>query len=328
MGWSEGGVIGLTNPKFVKPIEFVSRPGYRSGLGADQNNLMPPASRKKRKLKPGEKHEDFEQKMLPTDENGVVRHTKSLDEKLVPISKLGMQVGSLVGIISGRHDGLYARVLRIGSDDQVAVRLEASDEEVIVAKGDLTLINESKLQQEHPALKFAQQYEKTNDNDKEKNNDKSKEHIKNSNSKHTNSKDKDQDLSKSESSSKSAFGSSKSWLFPHTIVRIISKSFANGKYYLKKGKIVDVIGGGQCTLQLLETKKLVEVQQKMLETVIPRVGDKVMIVEGTHSGQVGKLMAKSTDESCGQAVIQLAGDLSINNFNLDSITHYTDPSNH
>lgn len=60
----------------------------------------------------------------------------------------------------------------------------------------------------------------------------------------------------------------------------------------------------------------------MLETVIPRVGDKVMIVDGSKFGQVGKLMAKNTDD----AVVQLLSDLSIDNHSLDSITHYTDPA--
>jgi hypothetical protein len=50
MGWEPGKPIGLTNAKFVEPIEFVARPGHRSGLGAKFEEILPPT---RKKLKPG-----------------------------------------------------------------------------------------------------------------------------------------------------------------------------------------------------------------------------------------------------------------------------------
>jgi len=34
MGWSPGTPIGITNPQVIVPMEYVQRPGYRTGLGA------------------------------------------------------------------------------------------------------------------------------------------------------------------------------------------------------------------------------------------------------------------------------------------------------
>jgi hypothetical protein len=56
MGWSEGAPIGVgDNAKVVPVTEFVSRPGYRTGLGATP--LAAPPPKKKKIIKPGESRE-------------------------------------------------------------------------------------------------------------------------------------------------------------------------------------------------------------------------------------------------------------------------------
>jgi len=124
MGWAPGGPIGLTNPKVVEPIEFLTRPGYRTGLGA---TAKPPDIKTKKYIKPGESRTPKEREVLPPDASGRVRHYKTLDEKLVPESKLGIRVGVLVSIIAGRHEGLIGRVQKI-LDQQLTLRLESSHE--------------------------------------------------------------------------------------------------------------------------------------------------------------------------------------------------------
>jgi hypothetical protein len=85
-----------------------------------------------------------------------------------------MSIGQLVGIVSGTHEGLYARV--IGSEDDdvgmcfyflvlylfvvftylliEVVRLESSSEDVAVPKSDVSIVDLSQLSKGHPALKF------------------------------------------------------------------------------------------------------------------------------------------------------------------------------
>jgi len=195
MGWSEGTPIGLTNPKVVEPIEFSQRPGFRAGLGASVESILPP-TRKKRKLKPGEKEEDFEAKVLPPSADGHMRHIKKLDEKLVPISKIGIQPGVLVAVVSGSHDGLSARVLKILENDSLLIQLSSSYEEVVVSKSDVIMINETELSESHPALQFMKTSKDQETDTPNKNSDGTDTAIKASdgtdkdNSKHNNSEKK------------------------------------------------------------------------------------------------------------------------------------------
>lgn len=55
MGWTPGAAIGLTNAKAIEPIEFVKRPGYRTGLGAKAVTEELP--NEKKFIKPGESRE-------------------------------------------------------------------------------------------------------------------------------------------------------------------------------------------------------------------------------------------------------------------------------
>jgi len=136
-------------------------------------------------------------------------------------------------------------------------------------------------------------------------------------------KDKVNPPSKSSATKTSSLNSKSSWLFPQIVVRIISKSFSNGKYYLKKGVIDDVISPSKCSVQLMDSKQLIDVEQKMLETVIPKAGEKVMIVDGDHRGKIGKLLSKDKNES-GEAVaiVQLSQGLNVQSFDLDLVCHY------
>jgi len=105
------------------------------------------------------------------------------------------------------------------------------------------------------------------------------------------------------------------------VVRIISKSYAQGKYYLKKVTVEDVFQSGECTV--LFDGRLLEVDQHILETVIPETGSKVMIVLGEMAGKVGKLLSKSNENGKKRVIVQLQSDLSVHSFDLDSVTQYT-----
>jgi len=308
--WKPGDPVGLTNKKVVEPREFVVRPGYRTGLGVKPEDIVAP-QKKKKYIKPGESREDQEIKVL-TNEDGTLRSTKGLDEKLVPLSKTQMQVGSLVGIIAGPHEGLYARVIKMyESTDSVLIQLQSSHEEIKVPKSDLTLMDERKLNKEHPALKMGSESSKkgsssSKKDDKEKRKD-YKDDDKKDKQKDTGSSSEDKD----------------SWIYPGLVVRIVSKTFSDGKYYLKKGKIVDVITKSECTVQLLDTKKLVEAKQRYLETVIPKeLQEKVMIVQGANKGKIGTLMSKEKVGGETVAVVQLQVDFSVSHYSLDAICQF------
>ncbi len=107
-------------------------------------------------------------------------------------------------------------------------------------------MDEKRLKDSHPALLFMEEYEKRV---QDKTESKKPKYDKDKSEGATDSAQKKKDITSTAKSS---------WMFPHLIVRIVSKSFENGKHYLKKGTIVDVIDSQRCTVQLQESKKLVE----------------------------------------------------------------------
>jgi molybdopterin-guanine dinucleotide biosynthesis protein len=62
-----------------------------------------------------------------------------------------------------------------------------------------------------------------------------------------------------------------------------------------------------------------------LETVIPKIGGTVMIVNGNKNvGKTGTLMSKQTNEKGNKvAVVQLATDYSVDQYELDDICQYS-----
>jgi hypothetical protein len=121
------------------------------------------------------------------------------------------------------------------------------------------------------------------DRDRGRKDDKYREDKKKRSSDSDDNDSKKKSKSKSRDEGKGSGTSSKSWLFSGIVVRIISKSFQGGyaavsfivrawkmsrpvayilfvfsKYYLKKGSIVDVLTPQTCTVELLDTKKLVD----------------------------------------------------------------------
>ncbi|XP_018493171.1 protein MOS2 [Raphanus sativus] len=91
-----------------------------------------------------------------------------------------------------------------------------------------------------------------------------------------------------------------SWLRSHIKVRIVSKQLKGGRLYLKKGKVVDVVGPTTCDITMDETQELVQgVDQELLETALPRRGGPVLILLGKHKGVYGNLVEKDLDRETG-----------------------------
>jgi G patch domain and KOW motifs-containing protein len=116
------------------------------------------------------------------------------------------------------------------------------------------------------------------------------------------------------------------WLTSHIRVRIISKDFKRGKYYLNKGEIVDVVGPTTCDISIDETRELLQgVDQGMLETVLPKKGGAVLVLYGKHKGVYGDLVKKDLEVEMG--VVRNADSHELLNVQLEQIAEYLgDPS--
>ena len=107
--------------------------------------------------------------------------------------------------------------------------------------------------------------------------------------------------------------------FASTRVRIVSKSFQGGKYYLKKASVIDVLTPRTCVLQLEGGEVLTDVPQRALETALPKRGGAVTVLAGEHRGQRGTMLDKKGET----AAVQLTEDLSVHKICLDHIAEYT-----
>ena len=107
------------------------------------------------------------------------------------------------------------------------------------------------------------------------------------------------------------------WLHRDIIVRIISKSLANGEYYKHKAVVNRVIGKYEAEVEVLESSDrrgvekengagdVLRIDQDDLETVIPKVlGERVRILNGRHRGK--KARVQKLDKADYRAELKLA----------------------
>jgi hypothetical protein len=99
------------------------------------------------------------------------------------------------------------------------------------------------------------------------------------------------------------------WVRPDIRVRVRNKKLKDGKYYCKKAKVIDVISGTTCDIRLEDGGTLITVDQHDLETVLPPVGGRVVVVRGQHKNAVGNLLLRDSDKNVAQ--VQLVEDLSL-----------------
>jgi ribosomal protein S4E len=66
---------------------------------------------------------------------------------------------------------------------------------------------------------------------------------------------------------------------------------------------------------------MVEVAERDIETVIPKAGERVMVLFGEHRGQVGKILQKQADKEV--VIVQLEEDLDLVTLSFDDVAEYS-----
>ena len=99
----------------------------------------------------------------------------------------------------------------------------------------------------------------------------------------------------------------KIWMCPNMKVRIVDKSYKNGKYFKSKVMIVDVISKLGCICKTEDGHILENLSQNQLETVIPRESVEqralVMLTATSHKGRIGEIISRNKTKS--QLVVRL-----------------------
>jgi len=290
MGWTPGTGVGK-NKQVFDPIVLVKRPG-RLGLGAKLQQVLPPTHGKKRTgpVKQGESREPTAQ-MGALNADGSFRSRVSANESLVPLKLRQFEQGVRVAIVGGRHAGLFGRIEEMRDNNtRASVRL-GSDELVTVDK---------------TQLEFRDKYEQQQE-EKKQSKKRAADDI-------PSSKRRKKSSSSSSTSNKKPM---KLWIRPNIMVRIVSKKFKEGRFYEKKARIVDCIGGDLCTLELNDGRVLDQVKQSHLENVVGRKNQRVMILNGKEKGQLGTVLQR--DAKTQACLVQLDSTMDAHKMSYDDV---------
>ncbi|CAM6095547.1 unnamed protein product [Calypogeia fissa] len=112
-----------------------------------------------------------------------------------------------------------------------------------------------------------------------------------------------------------------SWLTSQIRVRIISKTLKGGRFYLKKGRIVDVVTPKECDILLDESGEILQqVKQDQLETALPKRGGRIMVVGGKYRGHLGKLIERDSEGEVG--LVQMEESFEMRTLDLDLLAEF------
>lgn len=99
------------------------------------------------------------------------------------------------------------------------------------------------------------------------------------------------------------------WLRKDIVVKCINKKLSDGKYYKRKGNVIKVHDRYTADVQMLRSGDVLRLDQSFLETVIPREGQKVKIVNGLNRGKIATLVRVDVDNFCAQLRVDKTGEI-------------------
>lgn len=179
MGWAGlGDPIGGINKAVCEPVQFAAR-GERMGLGATFAKVKDKDNRAgKRILKPGETREAVGVVRVggaaaasssggaagPTAAELKAKSLRSLGSRLIQVHSQQLRVGALVEIMDGPHRRSYAKIVSFADPASVAhvddvaitVRLNLSGEVVDLLRGQVEILDERAIPDDHPAFETAE----------------------------------------------------------------------------------------------------------------------------------------------------------------------------
>ncbi|XP_030514118.1 protein MOS2 [Rhodamnia argentea] len=220
-----------------------------------------------------------------------------------------LRVGKEVRIVGGSREdlfGLKGKIVEVVGSESVILNLSRREEEVKVRITDLTELGSA---EEEKFLRKMKELRIKNDStgSRRKSGNEVKRDVRNGG-------DKRGDSGKA------------GWLMSHIRVRVISKDLKGGRLYLKKGRVVDVVGPNVCDILMDESKELIQgVDQEYLETALPKRGGSVFVLSGRYKGVHGSLVDRDSDRDTG--VVRDADSQELFNVRLEQIAEYVgDPS--
>ena len=88
------------------------------------------------------------------------------------------------------------------------------------------------------------------------------------------------------------------WLAVGLVVKCTDKRLQGGAYYKQKGSVEKLVDRYTAHVRMTTSGDLLKLDQEVLETVIPAVGGRVLVVNGAWRGQIGSLDAIDEARFC------------------------------
>ena len=105
-------------------------------------------------------------------------------------------------------------------------------------------------------------------------------------------------------------------------MKVVDKHLQDGKLYLKKAEIIEVLQPKLCTLYSRDTRKYYSnVHQHQLETVVPQdEGARVLVIQGKYKGQRARLLKRNKEAQL--AVVQFLSDFQVEKLPFDDVSEF------
>nr|CCA18158.1 conserved hypothetical protein [Albugo laibachii Nc14] len=91
-------------------------------------------------------------------------------------------------------------------------------------------------------------------------------------------------------------GDADNWILEGIIVKVLNDEVGDGKYRNKKGVVERVEDEFCATLRMLDTSDVLQLDQDDLETVIPKEGNRVVILRGKHRKEIAQIVSIAFEE--------------------------------
>ena len=251
--------------------------------------------------------------------------------------ELKMEKGASVLLVGGPHRDMYGQVEGVdGETARVFVKLAVGGQTVSVSENVAKLVSKKEYKKYGKVIN-KDMYEKYDEKQQQREVewDKGKEERGRAAEKGSQKRSKDRSRSDSPENKKykktSSTGSNghasnrrwRSWVRPLLRVRFIDKRYKSGKYYNSKVVVEDVAAENSCTVRTEGGSIIEDVSPRQVETLIPKsIGDVVMILSGSRSGQVAELVAKDK-RACVAAVQTIPDKDEVLKLDFDDVCEYT-----
>jgi len=251
--------------------------------------------------------------------------------------KLELKKGAFVKIESGVKKGLYGEIEGLDEENaRVIIKLAVNKDVTSVSENSIQLVTKSEYKDRGKVVNI-DKYEKFKDKEKEKQERwrskspekrKYKDSRRKSRSRSPSKKSKSKVIEVSDSDSGSCSSPevkrkkvTRTWVQAGLRVRCVDSKWKDGKYYNVKMEVIDVVTQESCDCRTDQGKLVQDVRTDKLETLIPKQeGGVVMVVRGSTSGQLGRVVAR--DKSRYLATVQLIHTEQVLTLDYDNICEY------